>query len=391
MDLSTFYFLLSPPGQALLSEAAARRPTEASLLADLSALRQRYPPEQAGAALETVRLRGRAAAKFGRAEVMYFTRPALEQASGEVIATYRAERYRGIGARRVADLGCGIGGDSLALAAGGEVLGVDRDELRLAMAEANLSVLGRGGDFEPLQADLGSWIPRGVDALFFDPGRRTAAGRRIRSVFDYRPPLPIIERWLPTVPCLGVKISPGVNYAELPAGAEVEFISEGGTVKEAVLWFGDLASGAGRRATLLPGHETLVDEPHDHVPVGPPRGFLYEPDGAVIRAHLVEQLAERLGATKLDPDIAYLTADTHVVTPFARAYAIESAMPFNLKKLRAHLRELGVGRVVVKKRGSPLDPDELVRRLRLRGDEERVLFLTHLDGQPAVIVGMSAP
>lgn len=389
--ISTFRFLLSPAGQILLAEALARQPTEASLLADLTALRQRYSPEQASAALETVHLRRRAAHKFGRAEAMYFTRAALEQASGERIASYRAERYRAMGARRVADLGCGIGGDSLALVAGGQVLGVDRDELRLAMARVNCSTGGQGANFQPLLADLHEWLPVGVDALFFDPGRRTADGRRIYSVAGYRPPLAIIERWLPHVPHLGVKVSPGVDYAELPAGAEVEFISEKGTVKEAVLWFGDLRTGAGRRAMLLPGRETLTDELHAPIAVTPPRAFLYEPDGAVIRAHLVEQLAGRLDASKLDPDIAYLTTDTFVSTPFARGYLLESYMPFNLKKLRAHLRELRVGRVVVKKRGSPLDPMELVKRLKLRGSEERILFLTHLDGRPSVLIGQEAP
>jgi SAM-dependent methyltransferase len=391
MDLATFKFLLTPAGQVLLSEAAERRPTEESLLRDLSALRRRYPPQQAAAALEMVRLRERAAAKFSQAQRMYFTRAALEQASGEAIAAYRAARYGKVGARRIADLGCGIGGDSSALAAGAQVLGVDQDALRLAMAQANLSALGLGGNFQPVQADLTGWTPPAVDALFFDPGRRDSDGRRIRSVLDYRPPLPLIDRWLPLVPCLGVKISPGVDYAELPPGAEVEFISESGVVKEAVLWFGELASGVSRRATLLPEGVTLVQEPHGEIPVGPPKAYLYEPDGAVIRAHLVEGLAERLNASKLDPDIAYLTADVMVDTPFARAYAIESYMPFNLKKLRAHLRELMVGRVVVKKRGSPIDPEELIRRLRLRGERERVLFLTHLDGQPVVIVGKSVP
>jgi hypothetical protein len=118
-----------------------------------------------------------------------------------------------------------------------------------------------------------------------------------------------------------------------------------------------------------------------------PGAVLYEPDGAVIRAHLVEQLAGRLNATKLDPDIAYLTAGAYTPTPFARAYTIEEHLPFNLKKLRARLRALHVGRVVVKKRGSPLDPADLIRRLRLRGTDERTLFLTHLDGRPAVLIG----
>ena len=304
--------------------------------------------------------------------------PALEQASGEGIAAYRAGRYHAVGEERVADLGCGIGGDSLALAAGLQVLGIDLDGLRLAMARANCEAYGRGERFQPVLADLREWLPVGVGALFFDPGRRRDDGRRIHSVAHYWPPLGTIQRWLPRVPHVGVKVSPGVAYDELPPGAEIEFISEKGTVKEAVLWFGDLRTRAGRRATLLPGGETLTDEPTPEIPIGPPAAFLYEPDGAVIRAHLVEQLAARLGAAKVDRDIAYLTADSRVTTPLARVYALEDHLPFNLKKLRAYLRARNVGRVVVKKRGSPLEPEELIRRHP--SPTPQVLVVT--DGQP---------
>ena len=389
MDTRLFAALCSPAGRELLAAAAARRPSDHTLLADLTALRRSYAPELAAAALEMVMLRRRAATKFSRAEQMFFTRPALEQASGEVIATYRARRFARLGVRHVADLACGIGGDALALAAHADVLGLDLDPVRLGMARENCRVYGRQDRFQPVLADLCTWFPAGLDALFFDPGRRTADGRRIHSVAHYQPPLSLIEGWLPRAPNLAAKISPGVDYQELPAGAEVEFISEAGAVKEAVLWFGDLRSGVAHRATLLPAGHTLTDEAHPDVPLSRPRAFLYEPDGAVIRAHLVEVLAGRLGASKLDADIAYLTADGLTPTPFARAFAIDEYLPFNLKKLRTRLRALHVGRVVIKKRGSPLDPAELERRLRLDGPEERVLFLTHLAGRPVVLIGRS--
>ncbi len=390
MQLSTLRFLLSPNGQALLAEAVALRSTESTLLVQLTQLRKRFPADQASAALEIARLRERATVKFSRADEMYFTGSGLEQASGETVAAFRAKRFAALGARRIADLGCGIGGDSLALAARAEVMGVDHDTVRLAMAQANCHAYGRGGQFQPVQADLMTWLPVGVDALFFDPGRRGDDGRRIYSVSRYRPPLGTIQRWLPRAENVGVKISPGVDYVELPPGAEVEFISEKGLVKEGVLWFGGLRTSADRRATLLPGGDTLTDEIAEAIPVRQPSAYLLEPDGAVIRAHLVEQLASRLGAAKVDPEIAYLTTDAPVVTPFARQYRLGDWMPLNLKKLRAYLRARNVGRVVVKKRGSPLEPDELIRRLKLRGDEERILFLTKVDGRPAVLVGLPA-
>jgi hypothetical protein len=141
----------------------------------------------------------------------------------------------------------------------------------------------------------------------------------------------------------------------------------------------------------LPAADTLttLDLPGQAVAVTAPRTYLYEPDGAVIRAHLVEALAARLDATKIDAEIAYLTADFAQETPFARCFALEATFPFQLKRLRHYLHERGIGRITVKKRGSPLDPDQLQRQLRLRGDEgqHRIVFLTHIQGEAAVLIG----
>ncbi|HET8629037.1 MAG TPA: methyltransferase domain-containing protein [Thermomicrobiales bacterium] len=389
MDLATFRDLLRPRGQEALAEAVALAPTEATALACLTRLRRRYPPALAAAALDQALLRARAAArgKFARAERMYFTREGLEQATGETIARYRARRYAPFGV--VADLACGLGGDALALAAEHPVLAVDRDPLRLALARENARAYGVAARLQPVLADLATLPPPRADSLFCDPARRTATGRRVFTTRDYRPPLGLVVGWRERVPALGVKISPGVDYAELPPAdeGEVEFIAERGELKEAVLWFGPLRTAA-RRATLLPGGDTLATDggPPPTVACAPPGRALYEPDPAVIRAHLVEDLAVRLGAAKLDPEIAYLTADAAVPTPFARAYAIEAALPFSLKRLAARLRDLDAGEVTVKKRGSPLDTDALARRLRGTGTRPWTVVLTQVLGRPYALI-----
>jgi hypothetical protein len=148
-----------------------------------------------------------------------------------------------------------------------------------------------------------------------------------------------------------------------------------------------LQLGVRRQATLLPGNHVLTSEEVPEIPVQQPGAFLYEPDGAVIRAHLVEQLAVQLNAAKISEDIAYLTADSHQFTPFARTFAIEDSFPFQLKRLRHYLRERKIGRVTIKKRGSPLDPDSLQKQLRLKGDEHRIIFLTQVQREPVVLIG----
>jgi hypothetical protein len=101
----------------------------------------------------------------------------------------------------------------------------------------------------------------------------------------------------------------------------------------------------------------------------------------------VTNLGEILGARQLDPQIAYLTADRYIETPFARAWPVLDWMPFQLKRLRAYLRERGIGEVTIKKRGSPLEPDELREALRLSGSGRGTIFLTQVEGKPVVILG----
>ncbi len=384
MNLATFETLLSSTGQQALTAAAELAPTEESFLPCLTRLQKHFDPELAKAALETVILRHKARAKFVRADRMYFIREALEQASGEIIARYRAERFAQFNS--FADLGCGLGGDTLALAAHGNVAAVDADPLRLALAAQNLTAYGVRERMTLIHDDVTRMqLPR-ADAFFFDPARRSA-GRRRFSVRDYQPPLSIVREWLAHTPALAVKISPGVDLAELTDyDCEIEFISHAGELKECALWFGPFKTTT-RRATLLPGRHTLITNNQLPITLSPPQRYLYEPDPALLRAGLVTTLAAQLNAHQLDPDIAYLTSDSLTPTPFARAFVIEESFPFQLKRLRERLRALRVGEVTVKKRGSPLEPEKLIQQLRLEGPESRIVFLTHVRGEAWVLIG----
>lgn len=383
MTLATFTNLLSPNGQAALAAANALAPTAATFLATLARLQKQFETELAKAAIETSMLRQKARTKFSRAEHMYFTREALEQASGEVIARYRAERFASFS--RFGDWCCGIGGDSIALAAQHELFAADSDALRLAMAEQNLAAYAANAHF--MHADITQLALPKLDALFFDPARRVGERRKF-SVEDYEPPLSLIQTWLPQLQALAVKISPAVALSEIANyDCEVEFISVGGELKECVLWFGASKTTA-RRATLLPGQHTLTPQA-EASRLASPRAYLYEPDPAILRAGLVKTLAAQLGAYQIDEDIAYLTSERLIATPFARAFAITATLPFNLKKLREHLRALQVGRVTVKKRGSPMEPEALIRQLKLTGTEHCVVFLTQVQGKPFVLLGQA--
>jgi len=375
MDLDAFAWLLTGDGQALLAAATA---AEGAPLQVQAALRRRAAPERVATALGQVELRRKAVAKFGElAARMYFTPDGLEQATRLAVAEHRAGRLRAFEAASVIDLGCGIGGDLIAVArAGITAAGVDLDPERVAVAAANLAALGLAGIVQ--QADATQIDPSPFAVAFADPARRGARGR-VMDAEGWTPPWPFVESLLRRDAC--VKVAPGIPHALIPGDVEAEWVSDHGEVKEAALWSGALATTA-RRATVIGdgGLATLTDEDDPGAPVRPVGEFLYEPDGAVIRAGLVTAVAAGVQGGLLDEHIAYVTGDTAYTTPFARGYRVVEELPYREKRLRAALRERGVGRLTIKKRGVDVTPEALRRRLTLRGDAEATIVLTRVAG-----------
>ncbi|MFH9547130.1 methyltransferase domain-containing protein [Streptomyces sp. NPDC051445] len=382
--------LLTPQGRALLD--AVRGTAPADELAVATRLRREHPADLVSAALGQARLRQRAVVKFGAedAERMFFTPNGVEQSTRASVAGYRAERMKALGVTSVADLCCGIGGDAIALArAGIRVLAVDRDPATAEAARANADALGLSGLIEVREADVTEVDTGGYDAVFVDPARRGGRGR----IFDpeaYSPPLSWAVGAALAAPRAALKIAPGVPHEAIPAEAEAEWISDGGDVKEAVLWFGTEPGAV--RATLLPGPRTLLGGGLPDPDVRPVGRYLYEPDGAVIRAHLVADVARELDGGLIDATIAYVTADALRPTPYATAYEITDRLPFNVKKLKALLRERGVGILTVKKRGSAVEPEELRRKVlpKPQGSEAATVFLTRVAGAPTMLIGKPA-
>jgi SAM-dependent methyltransferase len=378
--------LLTPEGRALLEEVRGTAPADE--LAVATRLRREHPAELVSAAIGQARLRQRAAAKFGAedAERMFFTPNGVEQSTRASVATYRAERLKALGVTSLADLCCGIGGDAIALArAGIRVLAVDRDPVTAAVARANADALGLAELIEVREADVMEVDTSGHDAVFVDPARRGGRGR----IFDpeaYSPPLSwAVEAARKASRAAALKVAPGIPHEAVPADAEAEWISDGGDVKEAVLWFGTEPGAV--RATLLPGPRPLLGKGLPDPQVRPVGRYLYEPDGAVIRAHLVAEVAEQLDGGLVDATIAYITADELRSTPYATSYEITDQLPFNVKKLKALLREREVGVLTVKKRGSAVEPEELRKKVKPSGPNSATVFLTRVAGAPAMLIG----
>lgn len=396
--------LLTPQGRGLVEALTPYEPER--VLAHLAAARAdpRWAdrPEVVAAAATQARLRTRAAERFP-GPPRWWTAAGLEQATRDEVADLHAARYVQAGIERVTDLGCGVGSDALALARSGRtVVAVDRDPealwaLAATAADLGLVVTTRLADVAEAAADLraaalppepGSESPAGC---FVDPARRTGRGRVLHPE-SWSPPWSWVRELAREVPATGAKVAPGIDHALIPPEAQVEWTSVAGTLVEAGVWWGPLRSGPARRvATVLrAGTATTIDDTDlaEAAPVAAMQRWLVEPDPAVIRSGLVGVLAARLGATLIDPRIAYLSLDRRPEpTPLATGYEVLEQLPFARKAMRAWLRTRGFGDVVVKKRGVAVVPEELRAALRLTGPgPTATVLLTRTDDGPVAFL-----
>jgi hypothetical protein len=342
-----------------------------------------HSPSLVATVLTQAKLRHKAAAKFGEfAERMLFTEAGLEQATRLQVAALHAGRYVRAGLGSVADLGCSIGADALAFAAAGlTVTAVDIDEVTAAIAAYNLTPFPEA---TVVHADATTVDLVGIDAVYLDPARRTAGHsdtRRLANSDDYSPSLNFAFGLAASHPT-GIKLGPGFDRDQIPADCEAQWVSVGGDVVELGLWFGPLARpGITRSALVIDAsgtHELHAAGDTADAPLGELGAYLYEPDGAVIRARLIGDLARSLGAHMLDEHIAYFTADTASQTPFASCFQVVAELPLDVKVISRELKSRGIGTLEIKKRGVDIDPAEFRKKLSLAGKQNATLILTRV-------------
>ena len=411
--------LLSPEGWQLLNSLPPYSEAD-SLTLNQRLRKQGHSPELVAAALTQSSLRAEAVAKFGEfAEKMLFTRDGLQQATRLPVAARHAQRFREAGLTHAADLGCGLGGDTMALASLGlNVIAVEADETTAAAATVNLMAFPEAEVLHTTAEefmDQHGPLPEGW-GLWLDPARRDAgrghtgsgSASRVWDPEAFSPPLSFVTSLAETGIPMGVKMGPGIPHELIPQGCEAEWVSDGGDVVEVVLWFNSLArqvsrdeadaepsatsrtvisraatvlhSGEeGRRAVELTsasgwntaagttaapdaGADTEADGVTSTARLPTPDEILYEPDGAVIRAGLVQDCAAAFGGELLDEHIAYfVTAEPYAgdLAPLARGYRVEHVMDVNVKILQRWAQEESVTSLEIKKRGVDIVPEQL--------------------------------
>ena len=398
-SLTDFQWLLSPEAAPWLELAANELEPSVGAIARL---RKELSAERVHLVLQQAALRHRARDKFAAAERMFFSPLGLEQATDEVIARHKAQRFAerlGSGRGPVADLCCGIGGDLMALAGAGRRSALIAIQLQCCWRKRIWLLV----DCRTVRCKPPNW--QRSPSPNSPPGTSipTAGPRGIERhesccTIRHQPRSNVFS---PNVLTAAVKLAPA---AMLPDGwelrAELEWISSRRECRQLVAWFGDLAADrAGtRRATVLSRTNeprSFVGQSDIPVPVAANIGcYVFEPDAAVLAAGLCGALAAECGLEAVTAQAAYLTGEaaaTVLQDAALSCFEVLEVMPLRIKALRQWLRDRGFGRVEVKKRGVDVDPQRLAAELHGSGEDRATLLIFRKREKTTTIIARRCP
>jgi hypothetical protein len=378
--IEDYEWLVGPEANEWLAQVARSPATAAANL--VVKLRRVLSPAQTSLILQQTEYRRRARHRFELAERMFFTDKGLQQATDDKIAAYKARETANVYGSDAsgADLCCGIGGDLMQFAKHNKVTGFDLDEATARLARANVALVANNGSTSRcanvLQVTLSAY-----DWWHCDPDRRTE-GRRTSQVLLSSPSESEMDQLLRDNPNGSIKLAPAAQLSDAWASrAELEWIGHNRQCQQQWARYGRLARHPGRAtATTLDADgnvvHTLSGDRTEQASFASSIGaYLFEPTDAVIAARLTASLANRAGLEQVQPGIAYLTGDASVPVDGLTRFKVETLLPFDIKRLKAALRERRIGDLEIKKRGIDIDPAELRRKLRTRGDRQATLLV----------------
>ncbi len=304
----------------------------------------------------------------------------LRLSTPEVVASYIARRLK---CQAIADLGCGIGGQTVFLARECKrVFAVEQDRSRLEYARHNCKlynvsnvVFVEGSALSPQVRER----LRGVEVVFSDPARPLSEEtRKLESLTP--PPLEVLEFYQGVTDRFAFQVPPFLSPSRIPFECEMEYISLGGQLNRLTLYLGGLAS-CERSAVVLPEGARLCNiQEGEPEPVEEVGRFVYEPEPSVAHARLLGELCQLLPDLKIYQagwKRPLLTSDTLLSSPFFKdSYQVLGHFELDWSRIKKFLRKTGAGRVVPRLEVRPEDYWKLRKDLEngLKGEETVHIF-----------------
>lgn len=317
-----------------------------------------------------------------------FTSLGIAQATHPIIAAHHANRLSGYNV--VAEVGCSLGFDTAALSKiNKKVIAIELDQLAASFADYNLSLQGISNvDF--IVGDGISVLPTlEFDAVWSDPARRDDKGNRLKNPEEYKPPVSKLISTIKDKP-FGIKISSvamGVSYNNVLR----EWIGFDDELTEQILWRGidilqDTVSFP-EYSESWSSKEWGEEEIFQDFPQAP--FILIEPHAAFVGSGAWHKFfASKALATVEKSEAFGVSQNALEKSQFYRQFRINSVLPLRISDIQEFVDNNHIGKSLeIKKKGISENPDEIRRKLKLTGDKDYVLILTHVGARKVCLAG----
>ena len=330
---------------------------------------------------------------YANKNLLYPPKLNLEQTSSEITAKYKASLLSGVAG---IDLTGGLGIDTYYLAQNFSQF--TYCELNTELAEiaahnfkelkaGNISV-NTGNSLEILKES-----GKRFDWIFADPARRDDHGGKVFKFEDCEPDIPANlgnifshtdNLMLKSSPILD--ISAGIN--ELQMVREVHVIAVRNEVKE-LLWILNKKHSGGASIKTINFEKDLVqefseskDSYHPEVDFSLPQNYLYEPNAAIMKSGMFDELAHRTQAKKLHKHSHLYTSEELLEFP-GREFKITNIQDYKTGYLKRYFKNKKAN---ISTRNFPDTVDEIRKRFKIKdGGNQYIFFTTNLKDEKIVI------
>ncbi|MGA1306765.1 MAG: THUMP-like domain-containing protein [Candidatus Kapaibacteriota bacterium] len=324
---------------------------------------------------------------FQKLQPWFFTEQTLMQCSEPSFARYVVNKLNVKGHRFIESCtGAGMHSLSAMQQGASDIITHELDPFIAYLATVNATL--HDYTLIPLIKDGALADPTSKDIFWADPSRRLDGKHRRSMTGYYSPDIDILIKKAEQSKRGGIKIAPGERFE---GEYTREFLGIGRECREQILWFNtEFKDGT---VTLIDKNKTYIPEKIEAIPTLIPfesisqYRYLLEPHAALIRGTLSANYAESSIAV-FDRNIAYgITNDKQDEDWFAH-FEILHAETFSRRKLQAFLESQGWNRnTEIKKRGFPMEPDELRKQLKFSsGEESGVIVLTRFNDEHVMIL-----
>ena len=319
---------------------------------------------------------------FNTSSIYYPNKLNIEQTSSEITAAYKAKLVKG---NSLIDLTGGFGVDAYYFSQSfKKVVHCEHNNILSAIAKHNFNELGIQ-NIEVIPTDGINYLKKqqnNYDCIYLDPSRRNGIKGKVILLQDYEPNiLKQLETLFRFSDIILMKASPMLDITsalnKLYFVKEIHVVAVENEVKELLFLIEKRFNNTITLKTVNVKKDYVerfdaIYPPQQNTDFSLPKKYLYEPNSAILKAGLFNEVSHQLKIYKLHINSHLCTSSKLIKFP-GRCFKIEMQLPYNPKEIKKHTPSLKAN---ITTRNFPETVAQIRKKTKLKDGGENFLFFT---------------